>query len=73
MVTSLITYIEKKYDIGDGPLFLMTPLDYCDHIKSERAKEVILEELAKIKSTTPSTFDKRNSSAIKVNIIYYIL
>lgn len=40
MVTSLINYIEKKYDIGDGPLFLKTPLEYCDHLKAERAKEV---------------------------------
>lgn len=66
MLKQLIKYLTKEYDYGEGPLFLKTPLEYCQHLGSTKAADVIKEELEKLHEPVRQ---KARSDHVKSNVI----
>ena len=63
MVDSMLKYLTKKYDIGEGQLFLSSPIDYCDKLHSHEAKKCIEDNLAKLKAS--KEFERANDAMKK--------
>ena len=63
MVESMLTYLTKKYDIGEGQIFVSSPIDYCNKLHSHEAKKCIEDNIAKLKAS--KEFDKANGAIKK--------
>jgi hypothetical protein len=47
MIEYMSKYLTKQYDIGDGPFFTKSPLEYCREKRAKSAEEVIKNNLKK--------------------------
>jgi len=45
MVECLTRYLTKPYDIGEGFLFPLTPLEYCAKLKSSKCETIIRKKI----------------------------
>ena len=45
MTSCIVKYLTKGYDVGDGPLFLQTPLEFCKTTGSNEAASAIKQHL----------------------------
>ncbi len=63
MVDSMLKYLNKKYDIGEGAIFIVSPIDYCKKLNSHEAKKCIEDNIAKLKAS--KELDKANDAIKK--------
>ena len=63
MVNSMLQYLNKKYDVGDGAIFIVSPIDYCKKLNAHEAKKCIEDNIAKLKAS--KEFDKANDAIKK--------
>ena len=45
MVEHLKKYLTKAYDVGDGPLFVKSPIDYCKINHANKVERAILQTI----------------------------
>jgi hypothetical protein len=51
MIKKMTTYLTRGYNVGDGMLFLKTPLEIAEENHSDQAKQYILEKLEELSKT----------------------
>jgi len=66
MLSHLLTYLKKSYDVGEGPLFVKTPLEYCQELRADKAAAAIKEEIEKLEKPMAA---RERSDVIKTTVI----
>jgi hypothetical protein len=55
LVKSMVKYLTRGYDVGDGPLFLKSPLQLCERLRADESAARINTELDRLSKAQTSS------------------
>jgi hypothetical protein len=66
MINEMKNYLTRQYDVGDGPLFTRSPVEYAKHLKAQKVEQVITRNIMELEGLIPGSGPKFNQAVGEV-------
>jgi hypothetical protein len=66
VILEMKNYLTRQYDVGDGPLFTRSPVEYAKHLKAQKVEQVITRNIMELEGLIPGSGPKFNQAVGEV-------